>query len=131
MKKIVNVIIAVLICILSTVPFVHAESQNYEKIHNIIAGQQDLLVLATINEKGTSAYEVEIIHEIGAADDVSEQPADSQNPDATGSVVQKDIFVEGLTSYMYYDNYDYPVIDTTELKPKQVVRQIIKLISVY
>lgn len=34
-------------------------------------------------------------------------------------------------TFEYYDNYDYPVIDTTELKPKQVVRQIIKLISVY
>jgi len=31
-------------------------------------------------------------------------------------------------TFGFYDNYDYPVIDTTELEPRQVVRQMIKVL---
>ncbi len=32
-------------------------------------------------------------------------------------------------TFEFYDNYDYPVIDTTELEPRQVVQQMIKVLK--
>lgn len=32
-------------------------------------------------------------------------------------------------TFEFYDNYDYPVIDTTDLEPRQVVEQIIQMME--
>ncbi len=107
LKKIVNIAIAVMMCIVAVAGGVEAESQNHDKIQSIISGQQDLLVLATINEKGTSAYEIEVVREIGAIEPEEQQNGENSEDSTAENVYQKDIFVEGLTAYMYYDNYDY------------------------
>ena len=33
------------------------------------------------------------------------------------------------TTYSFYDDYDYPCIDTTDMTPSQVVQKIISLIN--
>lgn len=80
-----------------------ADDLSRTMVEQIIAGGQDYLVFASIVEKGSSAYEVQVIEEIGAksteADDKASSDADSDK--------DTKIFVEGFEKYMYYDNNDY------------------------
>lgn len=80
---------------------ISADDITKQKVEQIIAGNQDYLVLANIIEKGTSAYEVEVFEEIGVAN--NEEGSKKED----GGIVNLRINVSGFKTYMYYENIDY------------------------
>ena len=97
MKRIISFVSAffIVFSLFSSIAF--ADSTSKQKVEDIISGKQDYLVLANIIEKGTSAYEVQVIEEINIKGKDEEKK----------SIVGERINIFGFKNYMYYDSFDY------------------------
>jgi len=102
MRKFITAILLYIIIASVITPFnVFADESTRPVVEEVISGNQDYLVFASIIEKGSSAYEVQVYEEVGAKDDVAE--SDSNIPDVE---LNQRISVVGFENYMYYENYD-------------------------
>ena len=101
MKKLA---ISVLLCMLifsAVMPlYASADESTRQMVEEVISGNQDFLVFASIIEKGTSAYEVQVYEEIGV-----KTVEGASGSDASGTNVDQRINVVGFENYMYYENY--------------------------
>ena len=101
MRKIITTIILCVAFLSAIAPTcVMADESTRQMVEEVISGNQDYLVFASIIEKGTSAYEVQVYEEIGA-----KQSSTASDGESASKLDQR-INVVGFDNYMYYENYD-------------------------
>ncbi len=100
--------ILLLACVISAL-FSHSlsvYSSNLTSIENIIAGKQDKLIFATIVSVGSRECSVEVMEDVGeSANSTSEKETTGEKEES--SIIGQEIDIEGLNSYMYYEDFDH------------------------
>ncbi len=91
-----------LLCSLSGTVF--ADNNSQRKIEDIIAGRQDYLVFASLGNKDTSFFDVQVMGVIGNDDNLTDQEKEDLE-----KRFEKSINISGIDSYMYFgENDDKP-----------------------
>ena len=105
MKKILSVVFVLMLCVGLIIPqLVFADNLTNQKIESIINGNQDFLVLASLGNKDSNYFDVQVVDVIG---DFSEYTEEEQT--ALESRFSKSITVSGIESYVYFgENDDNP-----------------------
>ena len=96
-------LIACILCF-SSLSTAFADSETKKMVENIIKGNQDYLVFASLGNKDASYFDVQVIDVIGEGDSLTDN-----EKEALVKRFEKSISVAGIDTYMYYgDNGDKP-----------------------
>lgn len=102
-KSFICVLIAFILCF-SSLSTAFADSETKKMVENIIKGNQDYLVFASLGNKDASYFDVQVIDVIGEGDSLTDN-----EKEALVKRFEKSISVAGIDTYMYYgDNGDKP-----------------------
>lgn len=104
-KKLLSVVFVLILCVALIIPqLVFADNISNQKIQSIISGSQDFLVLASLGNKDSNYFDVQVIDVIG---DFSEYTEEEKT--ALQNRFSKSITVSGIESYVYFtENDDSP-----------------------
>lgn len=101
-KKTISLVFVCMLCISLLVPAnVLADESSKQKIQNIISGNQDYLVLASLGNKDSTYFDVEVVDIIGNFDEMTQEEKDAMFKNFENS-----INVAGIESYMYFNEED-------------------------
>ncbi len=102
-KSFVCILTAVFLCF-SFFTMVLADSDSKKIVENIIKGNQDYLVFASLGNKDASYFDVQVMDIIGEGDALTDQEKENLQ-----RRFEKSISITGIDSYMYYgENDDKP-----------------------